>query len=172
MNLTINLSNESIEAAIRKIEEFQTAMREKCQEFTKRLALIGMDVVRATYDGAAYAGTNDIEVHLEFEGNKCKIVANGSSLGFIEFGTGVAYPLGEFASQAGAPSHGTYGQGRGATGKKWVFKGDAGTIGEPDANRPGLVWTKGNPPANAFPAAVREMQEQAQEIAREVFRFD
>lgn len=172
MNLTIKLNSESIEAAIRKIEDYQRTMQEKCQELAKRLALIGMDVITATYDGAAYAGTNDIEVHLEFEGNSCKIVANGSSLGFIEFGTGVAYPLGEFASQAGAPPHGTYGEGRGATGKKWVYKGDAGTIGEPDSKRPGLVWTKGNPPANAFPAAVREMQEQAQEIAREVFRFD
>ena len=172
MKLTIRLSNDSIEAAIRKVEEYQRTMHEKCQELSKRLAQLGMDVVNATYVGAAYAGTNDIEVHLEFEGNTCKIVANGSALGFIEFGTGVVYPLGEYAAQAGAPPHGTYGQGRGATGKKWVYKGDPGTIGEPDSKRPGLVWTNGNPPANAFPAAVREMQEQAQEIAREVFRFD
>lgn len=172
MNITVKLNSESIDEAIRKVEEFQRMMRDKCEEFCKRLAQIGVDVVRATYVGAAYAGTNDIEVHLEFASNSCKIVANGSALGFIEFGTGIAYPLGEFAEQAGAPAHGTYGQRRGATGKKWVYKGNAGTTGEPDSKRPGLVWTRGNPPANAFPAAVKEMQEQAKQIAREVFRFD
>lgn len=172
MNISIRMNSESIEDAIKRLEDYEHTMRQKCQELSKRLAQLGMDVVNATYVGAAYAGTNDIEVHLEFADNRCTIVANGSALGFIEFGTGIAYPLGEYASQAGAPPHGTYGQGRGATGKKWVYKGEPGTIGEPDSKRPGLVWTKGNPPANAFPAAVKEIQEQAVEIAKEVFRFD
>lgn len=172
MKITINLNSESVDAAIEKIEDYRTKMEEKCREFSRRLALYGAEVARATYDGAAYAGTNDITVHTEMEGNRCKIIANGSTLGFIEFGTGVAYPLGEYAAQAGAPPHGTYGKHLGATGKKWVYKGYPGNLGEPDSKRPGLVWTKGNPPANAFPAAVREMQEEALSIAKEVFRFD
>ena len=81
MNLTIKLNSESIEAAIRKIEDYQRTMQEKCQELAKRLALIGMDVITATYDGAAYAGTNDIEVHLEFEGNRFDL---GSKVGFLK----------------------------------------------------------------------------------------
>lgn len=171
MNISIQLNSNSIEDALRKIDDYNSMMQQKCMEFAKRLGEIGMDIISASYDAAAYAGTNDITVHLEFGDGKCTIVANGSALGFIEFGTGVAYPLGEFAGQAGAPPHGTYGQLRGNTGKKWVFKGDAGTMGEPDSKRPGLVWTNGNPPANAFPRSVEAMKEEAQQIAREVFSF-
>ena len=171
MRLKINLSSESLGRAIQQMEECERTMQEKCEELSRRLAELGLDVVNATYVGAAYAGTNDIAVHLEFTDNGCKIVASGSVLGFIEFGTGVSYPLGEYAAQAGAPAHGTYGQGRGKQ-SKWVYKGEPGNLGQPDSKRPGLVWTSGNPPANAFPAAVKEMREQAEEIAREVFRFD
>ena len=171
MSINIRLSPASIDSAIRRLERYGRSMQDRCNELSRRLGEIGLDVVNATYVGAAYAGTNDINVHLEFDNNRCRIVANGTVLGFIEFGTGITYPLGEFADQAGAPPHGTYGQGRGNQ-SKWVYRGEAGNLGEPDAHRPGLVWTSGNPPANAFPAAVREIQEQAQEIAREVFRFD
>lgn len=169
--MKIRLTSASVDEAIRRMEEYERTMQERCEELSRRLAELGMDVLNATYVGAAYAGTNDIKVWLEFEGNRCRIVANGSVLSFIEFGTGVSYPLGEYADKAGAPAHGTYGQGRGKQ-SKWVYKGDPGNLGVPDNKRPGLVWTSGNPPANAFPAAVKEMKEQAEEIAREVFRFD
>lgn len=172
MSIKMQLSPESIDAAITKLEAFQETLEEKCGEFTRRLGEIGLEVIRAAYVGASYAGTNDIEVHLEFEESKCKIVANGSALGFIEFGTGVAYPLGEYAAQVNAPPHGSYGQKRGATGKKWVYKGDAGNIGEPDPNRTGLVWTKGNPPADAFPKGVEAIKAEVETIAKEVFVFD
>lgn len=172
MKIDIKLSPDSIDAAIKKLEDYDRQMQDKCKEVSKRLAELGMDVINTTYTGAAYAGTNDISVDLEFGERSCKIVANGSVLGFIEFGTGIKYPLGEFADQAGAPPHGSYGQGRGGTGNKWVYKGEPGNLGQPDNKRPGLYWTDGNPPANAFPAAVKEIQEQATEIAREVFRFD
>ena len=172
MNINIQLNTQSINDAIARLEAYQNSLQSKCAEFAKRMGELGLDVVRAAYDAASYAGTNDIEVHLEFEGNKCKIVANGSALGFIEFGTGVAYPLGQYAGQVGAPPHGTYGKRRGATGKKWVYEGDPGNLGEPDTKRPGLVWTRGNPPANAFPQAVEAMKAEAERIAKEVFTFD
>lgn len=172
MNIRIQLNDASINEAITKLENYQKSLQQKCGEFAKRLGELGLDVVRAAYTGAYYAGTNDIEVHLEFEGNKCKIVANGPALGFIEFGTGIAHPLGEFAGQVGAPPHGTYGQKRGSTGKKWAYKGDPGTIGERDSERPDIVWTRGNPPANAFPQAVEAMKAEAERIAKEVFTFD
>jgi hypothetical protein len=80
------------------------------------------------------------------------------------------WPLGEYADQAGAPAHGTYGKGRGKQ-RLWAYKGDAGNIGEPDRKRQDIIWTSGNPPANAFPKAVEAMKEEAQRIAREVFTF-
>lgn len=170
MNINIKLDSGSIDAAIRQLDEYNAIMQQKCGEFAHRLAEIGLAVANASYIGASYAGTNDIEVHLEFEENRCKIVASGSTLGFIEFGTGVLWPLGEYAEQAGAPPHGTYGEGRGKQ-RLWAYKGEAGNIGVPDRKRPDIVWTSGNPPANAFPRAVEAMKEEAQRIAKEVFMF-
>lgn len=172
MNIKIQLNDASINAAIARLENYSNSLQQKCAEFARRMGELGLDIVRAAYTGAYYAGTNDIEVHLEFEENKCKIVANGSALGFIEFGTGIAYPLGEYAGQVNAPPHGTYGEKRGSTGNKWVYKGDPGNIGQPDSKRPDLVWTRGNPPANAFPQAVEAMRAEAERIAKEVFTFD
>lgn len=171
MNIAVRLDTGSIDRAIREVERIDQMMQQKCAELSKRLAEVGMDVVNTVYLGARYAGTNDISVHLEFGDNNCTIVANGSALGFIEFGTGVSWPLGDYAEQAGAPAHGTYGMGRGKQ-HKWIYRGDPGNFGEPDKKRPGLNWTSGNPPANAFPQATQAMREHVQQIAAEVFRFD
>ena len=76
MNINIQLNTQSINDAIARLEAYQNSLQSKCAEFAKRMGELGLDVVRAAYDAASYAGTNDIEVHLEFEGNKCKIVAN------------------------------------------------------------------------------------------------
>lgn len=172
-NIVINISDEaSIDAAIQKLQAIEGQIRNtKVAEFCRRLAEIGVNVTNATYTVAAYDGTNDISVKLEQRGNSYVIVASGSALGFIEFGTGIEYPLGEFAGQVGAPPHGTYGQKRGAK-PPWLYKGNPGTNGTKSSSRPGMVWTRGNPPANAFPRAVEEIRSQIDSIAREVFVFD
>lgn len=172
-NITINISDAaSIDAAIQKLQAIEEQMRNvKVAEFCRRLAEIGVDVTNVTYMGAAYDGTNDVSVRLDQRGNSYVISASGSSLGFIEFGTGIEYPLGEYAGQVGAPAHGTYGQRR-AANPPWLYRGSPGTNGSPSGSRPGLVWTRGNPPANAFPRAVEEIKSQIDSIAREVFVFD
>lgn len=171
-NIVIDLNDVgSIDLAIAKLNAIADQIRAaKCEEFCRRLAEIGVDVTNTVYGSAAYAGTNDISVRLERRGDGYVIVATGSALGFVEFGTGIEYPLGEFAGQVGAPPHGTYGQRRGAK-PPWIYRGDAGNIGTPSSSRPGLVWTRGNPPANAFPRAVQEIEAQIASIAKEVFVF-
>ena len=161
----------SVERAIQRLNQIADEIRTtKCNEFCKRLAEIGVDVTNIVYSGAAYDGTKDISVTLEQRGDGYVIKATGESLGFVEFGTGIEFPLGEFAGQVGAPPHGTFGQKRGAK-PPWIYKGNPGTSGRPSSSRPGLVWTRGNPPANAFPRAVEEIQAQIASIAAEVFVF-
>ena len=171
--ITVNLADAaSIDRAIEELNRIAEEIRtSKCEEFCRRLAEIGVDVTNTVYSAAPYAGTNDVSVKLEQRGNGYAIMASGSALGFIEFGTGRDFPLGEYANQVGAPPHGTYGQRRGAK-PPWLYKGDPGTMGTPSSSRPGLVWTSGNPPANAFPQAVNEIKAQIEAIAREVFVFD
>lgn len=169
--IQISLSDpDSIDRAIREVDRMADTLPEKCRRFASRLGEIGVSVVRATYTAALYAGTNDTEVHLEFAENGCAIVAGGTALGFIEFGTGVKYPLGEYAGQVGAPPHGTYGKGHGKQ-LSWGYYGDPGNLGRVTVNGAGkqVVITDGNPPANGFPRAVEAIRAQMTEIAREVF---
>ena len=170
--ITVNLNDAgSIDRAIDELNRIAESIRtSKCEEFCRRLAEIGVDVTNTVYSAAPYAGTKDISVTLEQRGTGYAIVATGSALGFVEFGTGIEYPLGEFAGQVGAPPHGTFGQKRGAK-PPWIYRGAPGELGTPSSSRPGLVWTRGNPPANAFPRAVEEIKAQIESIAREVFVF-
>ena len=161
----------SLDRAVLEVERMADTLPGKCRRFCERLAEIGVNVVRVTYTAALYAGVNDAEVHLEWTDEGCAIVASGASVGFIEFGTGVKYPLGENAVQAGAPPHGTYGKGNGKR-RSWGYYGEPGNLGRVVMNRAGnqVVITDGNPPANAFPQAVQAMREQIDELAREVFQ--
>lgn len=172
-NIVIDICNAAtIDAAMAKLQAIQAEINQsKVNELCRRLAEIGVDVANANYSAAEYAGTNDVSVRLEARNSGYAIVASGTTLGFIEFGTGIGNPLGEYADQVGAPAHGTFGQRRGAK-PPWLYKGVPGNAGTPSSSRPGLVWTTGNAPANAFPAAVREIKAQIESIAREVFVFD
>ena len=172
-NVVVNLDDSaSLDQAIEKLNQIAEQIRTSmCDEFCRRLAEIGVDVTNVVYSAAPYAGTKDISVQLEERGNGYAIVATGSTLGFVEFGTGIEFPLGEYAGQVGAPPHGTFGQKRGAR-PPWLYKGPPGEMGTPSSSRPGLSWTRGNPPANAFPRAVEEIKAQIESIAKEVFVFD
>lgn len=159
-----------ISTAIAQINWYKQRFAQDCQTLCNRLADIGAAVARVTYEVASYAGVNDVEVHTETTDGGCYVVASGTTVGFIEFGTGVAHPLGEYAGQAGAPGHGTYGKGLGNQ-PNWKYIGEPGNAGQVLASTEHgtLVLTDGNPPANAFPAAVRAIQDNFMQVAREVF---
>lgn len=162
----------TIDAAIARLQAIESELAEnKVREFCRKLAESGADVVNMIYSGGVpYAGDIDVATTVEESGNGYAIRAFGSALGFIEFGTGAGYPLGEFANQVGAPAHGTYGQKRGAH-PPWLYAGEPGTLGRA-SKKPGLYWTDGNPPANAFPQAVERIKGDIGIVAQEVFTFD
>ena len=171
MNVNISLNDASwLRAFIARIENYAQQFDQKCNEVCTRLAEIGKDVLDATYAAAAYAGTNDISVSLEPMEGGCRLSARGSVLGFIEFGTGISYPLGDYAGQVGAPPHGTYGKGKGNQ-PSWVYVGDPGNLGTVMhyGKKGAVVRTSGNPPANAFPAAAEAMRANFEQVVREVF---
>lgn len=173
MNISVSLNDAAgLNALISRIENYAAQFDQKCSDICTRLAEIGQDVLNATYAAAAYAGTNDISVSIEPAEGGCRLSANGSALGFIEFGTGVSYPLGEYAGQVGAPGHGTYGKGMGQR-PSWTYIGDPGNMGTVIKSTPRgvVVRTSGNPPANAFPAAVEAMRANFEQVVREVFEI-
>lgn len=168
MIIPITLSDASITEAINRLNTYRNSLEYRTQDLVSRLGNLGLTVVSAMYSTAEYPGTNDVRVSVEFGENTCTIHADGKAVAFIEFGAGINYPEGQYAGQVGALPHGMYGKHQGANPKGWAYYGEAGT-GRVREIKPGLYRTKGNPPLNAFPAAVETIRDQVETIVKEVF---
>lgn len=154
-------NKESINNAIKQLEQYKKDFLAKEKIFIKRLAEIGVSVASAGYATADYDGINDVVVTLEHQGNRAVVVASGETVGFIEFGTGVKFPEWDNSGmEYTPPKHGTYGKGYGARPKGWYFKQGEGAV----------QHTYGNQPAEAMRTARDVIIEKVIQIAREVWR--
>lgn len=164
----------------RQLEAYAKSLEQKKRTFLERLADIGVNTALVRFLDAQYDGTNDVVVERAswVDTNTIAINATGSSVLFIEFGAGINYPEHPMSDEFGF-RHGTYGQGKGANPKGWVYKGEKGTNGmellirDKQGNvtgvKEGVYRTLGNPPARAMYEASKEMRENIIKIAREVF---
>lgn len=162
MNIVIDpLDRKSIDAAYRMVEQFKRDFKTKERELVRRLAEIGVQVAQSEFSSAAYDGTADVVVRLEQTSSGAAVIASGTTVGFIEFGTGVKNPEWNGAGmEFTPPAHGTYGKGHGKQPWGWWFNpSDGGKA----------VHTYGNAPAEAMVAARDNMIERVTQIAREVF---
>ena len=162
MKIKVNpFDKSSIDSAIKQLQEYKKDFLAKEQIFVKRLAEIGVSVASTGFAVADYDGTNDVTVRLEWNGNKATVIAEGESVGFIEFGTGITNPEWDNSGMDYTPpKHGTYGKGHGARPKGWYFTPGLGTV----------QHTMGNLPAEAMRTARDVMIEKVTQIAREVWR--
>ena len=163
MKIRINPFDEkSIAEALKVVQQYKRDFAAKEREFIERLAEIGASVAFTGFEVADYDGDKgDIDVWVEWQGNKALVMAEGEKIGFLEFGTGVRYPeWNGSGSDYTPPKHGTYGKGRGANPKGWYF-----TPGEGASQH-----TYGNPPAYAMLTARDEMVARITQIAREGWR--
>ena len=151
----------SINAAIKQVEEYKKDFLAKEKIFVKRLAEIGVSVATTGFAVADYDGNNDVTVRLEWNGNRAVVIAEGETVGFIEFGTGVRNPEWDNSGMDYTPpKHGTYGKKHGARPSGWYFKPGEGAV----------QHTFGNYPAEAMRTARDVMIEKIIQIAREVWR--
>lgn len=162
MKITINpFDTKSINEAIKKLKQYEKDFRAKEELFVKRLAEIGLSVASTGFALADYDGINDVQVTMTQSGTKAVISAQGETVGFIEFGTGIRHPEWDNTGMAYTPpKHGTYGKGHGARPHGWYFKQSEGAV----------QHTYGNVPAEAMRTARDEMIEKVTQIAREVWR--
>ena len=159
--ISIRLNSSSIASAISEMKAYKRWVAEKTQELAKRLADIGCAEAKVRFSGAEYSGQNDAEVSVEAIDNGFRIVAQGRSVFFIEFGAGVYYNGSEPYPEPrpdGVVGIGEYGQGKGKQ-KAWGFYDDSGA----------LVITHGTPAAMPMLHASRTMRQEIERIAREVF---
>lgn len=171
MKIKVRLSDAGLRDAERQIQEYKTTLNKKAQEFAKALADKGLDVAKIRFANAEYAGSNDVSCHVEQNGAACSIIAEGKSVAFIEFGTGVMHSAYGGELPNGVGEHGTYGKENGKH-KRWYYYGESGNAGTPVKEVDGkgqLNYTNGNDAAMAMWGAVEEIASQVEATWREVW---
>ena len=153
------------ESGIQKIQDELTVYRKwqegKARELAERLAALGATVASIRFSRAAYTGKKDAEVTVEELPNGYKVKADGESVLFIEFGSGVTYGYGHPEAGEFGMGPGTYPDGKGHWDdpKGWYLPKSAGG-----------GHTFGNPPAMPMYEARKAIEQELPRIVKEVFR--
>ena len=134
---------------------------EKARELAERLAALGATVASIRFSRAVYTGPKDVEVTVEALPNGYKVKADGESVLFIEFGSGVTYGYGHPEAGEFGMGPGTYPDGKGHWDdpKGWYLPKSAGG-----------GHTFGNPPAMPMYEARKAIEQELPRIVKEVFR--
>lgn len=170
--IKVELTEKSIDNAIRELQRYKTWLKECTEKFLKALGDEGMSIASAKFQSAEYDGTNDVKVSVESrDKNKVAVVAVGSSVLFIEFGTGIRYPDNHPEAANNGFSRGTYGHGLGKMKKGWRYTGSPGTHGEviTTGKHAGEVHTYGNPANMSMYLTIKELEQKFEEIARRCY---
>ena len=154
--IRIQLSDESIRNGIRELRQYKQWVETKETELRMRLAQLGATVASIQFSRAIYNGSKDVTVRVDATGSVAVIYAEGESVAFIEFGSGIKYGYGHPQAGEHGVGPGTYpGKGHWDNPKGWWYGHGQHSYG--------------NPPAMAMYDAVQTMTEQLTRIAREVF---
>ncbi len=162
MKIVINpFDKKSIAQAEKLVKQYKKDFLKKEQEFTRRLAEIGVQVAGDIYSISDIDGEHEFSVYLQKNSNGYSVIAEGRTVGFLEFGTGIRNPEwhGDGLEYT-PPPHGSYGKGHGKQPYGWWFKSqDYGVT----------MHTYGNTPAEGMLLARNEIVEKIVSVAREVF---
>lgn len=172
MNMNIPLTQAGIDKAIRELKRRQNWLQHKTQELARELSERGMADARIRFQNAEYDGMKDVQVSVQREGeNTFATIAVGSSVLFIEFGTGIRYvsPVHPDAARLGY-TRGSYGRQQGLNEKGWVYPGASGGTHGRAVNDEQTKWhTYGNPANMCMYYTVQDLKRELEQIAREVF---
>ena len=152
------------ESGIQKIQDelvvYRKWQEEKARELAERLASLGATVATIRFSRAVYTGQKDVEVSVEELPNGYKVKADGESVLFIEFGSGVTYGYGHPDAGEFGMGPGTYPDGKGHWDdpKGWYLPKSAGG-----------GHTFGNPPAMPMYEARKAIEQELPRIVKEVF---
>ena len=167
MRINIELSQKSIQSAIKQIENYRDKLIRKNREFVKRLGEVGIPVIDSNIAVAAGDSdkTHDAYIKINSFGDyaQATLIVSGKDLLFIEFGAGVHYngAVGSSPHPLGASKGytiGSYGKGNGSK-DVWYYYADTGEI----------VKSQGTQATMPVYKAGVEMRQQMLKIAKEVF---
>ena len=104
--IDVELTDASIKSGIKELRLYKRWIIEKEAELRSRLAALGATVASIEFSRAIYNGSKDISVRVDDTGSVAVIYAEGESVAFIEFGSGIKYGYGH-------PQAGEHGMGPG-----------------------------------------------------------
>ncbi|MCM1223013.1 MAG: hypothetical protein NC548_52035 [Lachnospiraceae bacterium] len=170
--IKVTLTEESIDNAIKELQRYKSWLKKCTEDFLKALSDEGLNIASAKFQQAEYDGTNDVSVTVENRGDyKVAIVAVGSSVLFIEFGTGIRYPDNHPEAHTHGFNRGEYGYKLGQLKGGWRYMGSPGTHGEviTTGKHAGEVHTYGNPANMSMYQTMKELEQKFEEIARRCY---
>ena len=160
--ITVPLSASGIRRLQNEVMEFKQWQEEKAKELAQRLAMLGATVASIQFTRAFYTGTNDAVVSVEEIPKGYAVKANGESVLFIEFGSGITYGGGHPEAGKHGMGPGTYPDGKGHWDDPngwWLPKDKGGG------------HTYGNPPAMPMYEARKQIEQALPGLAKEVFKL-
>lgn len=171
MKIEIDVLNpRTIDAAIKKLEDYSSGLKQKCETLAKRLADMGAVNVSLGFAQAIYDGAPDFDIEVQPIGEgKYAVIARGETALFMEFGTGVYHPDTHPKAAEMGMIRGEYGKGHGKQ-LTWGYYGEPGTNGWTDRKRPGVVLTHGNPANMPMYNTAQDLKREIRRVAEEVFR--
>lgn len=158
--IVVPLSESGIQKIQDELSVYRKWQEEKARELAERLASLGATVASIRFSRAVYTGQKDVEVSVEELPNGYKVKADGESVLFIEFGSGVTYGYGHPEAGEFGMGPGTYPDGKGHWDdpKGWYLPKSAGG-----------GHTFGNPPAMPMYEARKAIEQELPRIVKEVF---
>lgn len=158
--IVVPLSESGIQKIQDELSVYRKWQEEKARELAERLASLGATVASIRFSRAVYTGKKDVDVTVEELPNGYKVKADGESVLFVEFGSGVTYGYGHPEAGEFGMGPGTYPDGKGHWDdpKGWYLPKSAGG-----------GHTFGNPPAMPMYEARKAIEQELPRIVKEVF---
>ncbi len=162
MRIPLELSVDSVADAVKRVNAYGKSVEAKCDEFTRRLVELGVEVAKVT----VRKDTGELESGIRFEkvaDGEYLVISEGEYAIFVEFGTGVigqgTYP-GELPAGYGYDERRTPAAHDPIDPTKWYYR-----------DRYGAIRSTRGQTANAYMAASAEQMRQAVlKTAKEVFK--
>lgn len=161
----IKINFDDIQEIRKDLEKYGEGLEQKCDKLCEMTCELGRQEAVDNFEQALYSGINDATVRTEPIDDGYSVIAEGTSVLFIEYGTGINTAPHSVPKYA----RGGYGQHKGLQ-KGWVYYGEAGNNGSPSKSKSGKVYTKGDPANECMYQASEEMNDNVMRIAREVFK--
>lgn len=158
--IVVPLSVDGIDRLQKELKKYQAWQHRKAKELAERLAMLGASTASIRFSRAVYTGVKDTNVSVVAATNGYTVKADGESVLFIEFGSGVTYGSGHPEASQYGMGPGTYPDGKGHWDdpKGWYLPKEKGGC-----------HTYGNPPAMPMYEARKQIEQELPRIVKEVF---